>query len=304
MTATQKNRWLLAACLLLLFALLGFGANTAEAIRGALWLCAHTVIPALFPFLVLSELLTALLGGLRLPGERLFERIFYLPGAGISAFLLGAICGFPIGAKTAAELCLGGVITKEEAERLAALSANTGPAFAVLAVGAGLFRSLRLGLVLYFTQIIAAILLALPEAKKKKRCRAPLSGAAQRTGKTASLPEILYRSSLTMLTVTGTVLFFASLTSLFSLFLPKPAAALIAAFLEVGNGSAAAAALPPYLGIPLAAFAISFSGLSVLMQSAAVLSPCGIPLGYFFKKKLYQGLLSAAIALAFLPFLL
>ena len=304
MTATQKNRWLLVACLLLLLSLLAFGVNTAEAVRSALWLCAHTVIPALFPFLVLSGLLTVLLGGLHLPGEGLFERIFHLPGAGISAFFLGAICGFPIGAKTAAELCLGGTITKEEAERLAALSANTGPAFAVLAVGEGLFGSLRLGLLFYFTQIIAAILLALPEAKKKKRCQTPLSGAAQRTLKSASLPEILYRSSLTMLTVTGTVLFFASLTSLFSLFLPKSAAALIAAFLEVGNGSASAAALPPHLGIPLASFAISFSGASVLMQSAAELSPTGIDLGYFFRKKLYQGLLAAGMATALLPFLL
>ncbi len=304
MTATGKKRWLLALCLLLLLALLTFGSNTAEAIRGALWLCAHTVIPALFPFLVLSGLLTALLGDLSLPGGRLFERIFHLPRTGISAFFLGAICGFPIGAKTAAELCRGGAITREEGGRLAALSANTGPAFAVLAVGGGLFGSLTLGLGLYITQLVAAILLALPEAKKKKREDVPLSCPGGREAKSASLPEILYRSSLTMLTVTGTVLFFASLTSLFSLFLPKNAAALIAAFLEVGNGSAAAATLPPYLGIPLASFAISFSGVSVLMQSAGELSPCGIPLKPFFEKKLYQGLLSAAITLLWLRFLL
>ncbi len=303
MTATQKNRWGFAACLCLLLALLAFGNETTGAVRQALRLCAETVIPSLFPFLVLSGLLTAVIGGIKLPGARLFRRLFHLPEVGLSAFLLGAPCGFPIGAKTAAELCLSGAITREEAARLAALSANTGPAFAVLAVGMGLFRDLRLGLLFYIAQLAAAILLALPEAQQEKRRGTPLSSRRPTETKKASLPDVLYRSSLTMLTVTGTVLFFASVTSVLSLLLPPPAAALLAACLEVGNGSAAAAALPLPLGIPLGAFAISFSGSSVLMQSAAELSPLGIPLGPFIRRKLYQGLLATGIALLSLPFL-
>ena len=304
MTATQKNRWLLAACLCLIALFLVFGDTVAEAVRGALHLCARTVIPALFPLLVLSALLTPLLADLRFPGEALFERLFHLPRVGLSAFLLGAVCGFPIGARTAADLCRCGLITKGEGERLASLSANTGPAFAVLAVGKGLFGSLRIGLILYVTQLVGAILLALPEARKEKRRGITLSGNGHSLRQSPSLPDILYRSSLTMLSVTGTVLFFAALTSLFSFFLPKSLAALGAAVLEVSNGCAAAATLPAALGIPLAAFAISFSGASVLLQSAAELSPAGIPLGRFVRRKLYQGLLAAAIALLLCPFLL
>ena len=303
MTVATKKRWLLGGCLALLFSFLLSGEIVASAVRSALWLCAHTVIPALFPFLVISGLLTPSVIGARLPGARLFSRVLHLPEAGITAFFLGALCGFPIGAKTAADLCRTGSVTREEGGRLAALSANTGPAFAVLAVGGGLFGSLRIGIFLYITEIVTALLLAIPEAKRAKRRGDPISSPVATFQNSVTLSEVLYRSSLTMLTVTGTVLFFASLSAILSSALPKSIAAIVTAFLEVGNGCAAAAALPLAIGIPLAAFAISFSGVSVLMQSATELAPAGIPLAPFFRKKLSHGLLAAGMSLIFLPFL-
>ena len=86
----------------------------------ALILCGKSVIPALFPFLVVSSLLIALgfgewvspyLAGLMAP-------LFRLPGLASSALFLGLVGGYPIGAQTAADLYCQRLLTREEAERL------------------------------------------------------------------------------------------------------------------------------------------------------------------------------------------
>ena len=74
----------------------------------ALTLCAGTVIPALFPFLVVITGLLVRLGF----GEWLAPdmaglmdvRCSACPAAAGSALLLGLVGGYPIGARTAAEL--------------------------------------------------------------------------------------------------------------------------------------------------------------------------------------------------------
>ena len=68
--------------------------------RGLL-LCARSIVPSLFPFLVLSELFIN--GGFasHLPTvlTKPVERLFSLPAKGCIAVLLGLLCGFPMGAK-------------------------------------------------------------------------------------------------------------------------------------------------------------------------------------------------------------
>ena len=59
-----------------------------DSARFALSLCAHTILPSLFPFFVLSGLLS------RLGFQRLFRRA----GCGLSALLVGLTGGYPLGA--------------------------------------------------------------------------------------------------------------------------------------------------------------------------------------------------------------
>ena len=108
------------------------------------------MVPALFPFLAVSSLLVSLgfgewvsphLAGVMGP-------LFRLPGQASSALLLGLVGGYPIGAKTAADLYRENLLTADEAERLLAFCNNSGPAFIVGAVGAGVFGSASAGLLL------------------------------------------------------------------------------------------------------------------------------------------------------------
>ena len=111
-----------------------------EYITSGLRLCAVTVIPSLFPFLVLSELIVS--GGIgRLllrPVSGLLAGLFRLPPDGCCAILLGMFCGFPVGARAAVSAYDAGRLTRDEAERVICASTNPSSAFLLNAVGVSL----------------------------------------------------------------------------------------------------------------------------------------------------------------------
>ena len=83
--------------------------------------------------------------------------LFGLPGVCAGPFLLGLTGGYPIGAKSAAALYASGQCSKRQCIQLLTFCNNSGPAFLVGAVGAGIFGDTRAGLLLYFTHVLAAI---------------------------------------------------------------------------------------------------------------------------------------------------
>ena len=132
----------LAACGVLLAVLVWFLADAGAVRAGveeALALCARTVVPALFPFMVSASLLVSLgFGELAAPWlAGLMEPLFRVPGAGSAALLLGLVGGYPIGARTAAELYRQGLATRQEAERLLAFCNNSNPVFLISVLGVG-----------------------------------------------------------------------------------------------------------------------------------------------------------------------
>lgn len=64
------------------------------------------MVPVLLPFMILSGTLIrmGMTDSLIRPVRPLFGRIFRLPGPGIYVILVGFLCGFPMGARTIADL--------------------------------------------------------------------------------------------------------------------------------------------------------------------------------------------------------
>ena len=110
----MKRRIRTDVCLILCGILVWFLADARqlrlEAAK-ALTLCAGTVIPGLLVRLGFGQWLAPDMAGL-------MASLFRLPGCAGSALLLGLVGGYPIGARTAAELYASGDLTRQEAERL------------------------------------------------------------------------------------------------------------------------------------------------------------------------------------------
>lgn len=175
---------LLSALLLFLLCLLFTApARYAEACIQGMALWAKAVLPALFPFLILTGLLTKL-GAAQKLADRLSpltEKIG-LPGSAAYCLLVSLLSGYPVGSRTVADLYKGGAITREQAKRMSVLCSTSGPMFLVGSVGGAMFGSAAAGAILLAAHLLAVIgvYLALYFAKWRKERNAPTAMQADR----------------------------------------------------------------------------------------------------------------------------
>lgn len=279
--------------------LLADSAHLRSAAAEALSLCARSVIPALFPFLAVSSMLVRLGFAERITPwcSGVMTALFHLPGCAGSALILGLIAGYPVGARTAGELYRSRLLTRDEAQRLAAFCNNSNPVFLISVLGGGIFRSPRIGLWLWLIHVASALLTGL-------LVRGGRTSASRRhipqpsTPVPCSLPAAFVASvrsaGETMLTVCSFVTLFYVLASPLAS-LPFPAGAALTGCLELFS-------LTPLLSddrfsFVLAAGCSGWGSLSVLCQTAAVLEDSGLSPRSCALGKLCQGLLSVLLAL-------
>ena len=302
-----RDRLPLLAVLCCFSALLLLPEVSAQAARDAMLLCAQTLIPSLFPFFVLSSLLIAcgaseLLSALLSP---LMRPLFGLSGTGAAALALGLCGGYPVGARTAAELVENGVLSRDEGERLLAFCNNAGPGFLL---GAGVFSSSRAGAALYLIHVAAALCAGL------LTCRAlppvPHGTYPHKSAKaqhlSAAFPAAVQNALTGCLNVSAFVVFFTVLARLLLHFLPEAFAsslpcALLLGFLELTSG---VLSLPcSRAGFLACAALLGWGGMSVHCQTLSVLAATPLSARYYLKGKVLQALLSLLLALPALPFL-
>ncbi len=299
-------------------------------------LCTQLLIPSLFPFFVVSALLVQLgyadaLGRVFGPVMR---GLFRVNGRCAAAFLLGAVGGYPVGARTAIALYREGACSRTEAERLLAFCSNSGPAFVLGTVGS-LFSAGTLGgasaasglggpgLRLYATHLAASVLIGIGF----RFWRYADGPSPEGTGSEApppSFPSALVRSVSGAVTAVarlcGFVVLFAVLTELLFAsgaltglaklagtlgadlgLTPAMAEALLRGFLEVTSGlwSLAGARGSLTAQLALAACMLGWAGLCVHCQVLTFLEGSGLSAKPYLAGKLLQGLLSAALMALF-----
>ena len=297
----MKARWRLPVMLLAvtaLFWLLLDAREVRQAVGEGLALCTGSVIPALFPFLCVSSLLMALgfgelaagpLGGLM--------ALYGLDGPAASALLLGVVGGYPIGARTAAELVERRLLTREEGERLLTFCNNSNPVFLISVLGAGVFGNVRLGIWLWLIHVLSALLTGLLFRS---------GGSGQRRCVTRKIPFRAVSLPSAVVTAVGRALSgMLSVCAFVVLFyvLASPLRELGGWLGALLVGTVELFSLTPLLpptsaGFLLAAFCTGWGGLSVLCQTAAVLDGTDLSLRTALLGKLLQGAFSALLASA------
>lgn len=256
-----------------------------EGVARGLKLVLHTALPALFPFLVLSRLIT----GSLLENDRRAAR--FLP------LFLGFLCGFPIGAKSCAELYEKGAISRERAERLLFCCNNTGPAFLIGVCGIGALGNAKYGVILYFFQVFFALILyllfPLLRKEKKEREKVPFQARKNDEKRTffALLSESIGDGLTSFLYLSSFILFFSFCSSLLFALIPGAESGIGGAvsllFLELTGGIAKLKEFPFSTAFPLAAAGIGWAGVSVHMQTIGLLKKAQLPCrGYLLGKAL------------------
>ena len=287
--------------------------------KKGLQLCAGAVIPSLFPFMIISELLIHSGVGQRV-GRVLakpMRLLFGISEAGACAFVLGAICGFPIGAKVLCSLYDRGEISGREFSRALTFCNNPGSAFVISAVGVSLLGSAELGVTLYVCVLLSAVIVGvferiffgkIEDGSSKSGCEAV---DFERKGVIEAFTSAIQSSAISMMTVCAYVVFFSSFVGcigslLAEINIPRVVTAMIFGFFEISSGMGAAVEVgAPLVAVLLCAAGAGWSGLSVHFQIITICSGRDVSFKPFFIAKAAQGVICAVltwIALRIFPF--
>lgn len=291
--------------------------SSADARQGAadgLRLWGTLLVPSLLPYFAAAGLLTRL-GAVDALARRLAPaaaQLFGVSGAGAAVFLLGLSGGYPLGAASIGALYRDGLLQKDEAEHLLAFCDNSGPAFAVGALGVGVFGSAGSGMLLWGLHAISAAAVGIL-FRRKQTGGAPARPTQPPADFGAALGGAVTAAGRTVLQIGAYVIFFSALlTSLGTLGFPDTLAgelafrigaplsffrALFTGALELSSGIGAMAGLPLTPGsLALGEFLLSWGGLCVHGQAGAAAE--GLKMRKRLGGKLLQGVFSAALAYA------
>ncbi len=274
-----------------------------EGVKNGLRICGTVLLPALFPFSVLSAL--ALKTGFPdFAGRRLgpfAEKAFSLPGSAAAPIAIGLLGGYPLGIHALCSLYREGGLTKRQAASLSAFCNNPGPAFLIGAVGAVCLDSVRLGLVLMGITLLSAgltgVLFApVREADSnrilKQKAPEPLS---------AAFPKAVAEATGSMLRVAGMVVFFSAFQAVCTraldrLSLPDWVYCLSLGSLELTAGITTLSRLGLHLRFLFCALLTGWGGVCVHLQALEALQAAGLPFGSYLLGKTLQALISLLLA--------
>ncbi len=272
----------------------------SQAVGDGLALCASTVIPALFPFFAVVSLLLqlGLVGSLQGLCAPFMGPVFHLRGVCALPLLTGLLGGYPSGARTAADLCRQGLLTRREAELLLGFCDNCGPGFLLGYVGAGILGSARAGAYLFLIHVCSALLVGMV------LCRLCGDRGSALLGSSLPARVIPFPQALTAavsgalastLSICAFVVLFRVLAALPPVRLPAP----LLGVLEMVTGTAALA--PGRAGFIAAAVMVGWGGLSVHCQAMAVAAPAELSFRWHWIGKALQAALSGLLAAALWP---
>ena len=272
--------------------------DSRTALSGAqdgLRLCIQTVIPSLFPFFILSNLLTGALMGMDFLLLRPIGRFFGLPKGAESLLIPACLGGYPAGAQSIAVAFKSGQISKNTAERLLAFCNNAGPAFLFGMIGQ-MFPSNLYPWALWGIHIGAAWMVSL-----LLRCE-DTSYAVQHENSCGITRSM--RDSLTvMATVCGWVILFRVLIAFLNRWilwlLPEEAQVAAIGILELSNGCCSLLSVKNIsVRFVLCACLLAAGGLCVTMQTASAAK--GLSMKYYFTGKALQVLFSLLLSMSIL----
>lgn len=285
-------------------------ALALEAARrgGLLWF--NSILPGILPFVIGANVLMSL-GVVKFLGiflSPVTKFLFKLPGASGFAIGMGAISGYPMGAKIVCQMRESGELTKNEAQRLLAFSNNAGPLFILGAVAVGMFGSAPLGYLLLLGHYIGAVSLGLitrmftRKVPLKSDTLPVLVMDKQPFGQV--LGQAVKASMETLLVIGGFIILFSVVSALitqFSFINPYMTIALASALEMTGGlGLLSDHELSRHISAS-AGVVLGFGGFSVMFQALNFIGKTDLSPALYVASKLAHGILAGVATFLIYP---
>ena len=273
-----------------------------ESAKRAISICITSIVPALFLFILLTRLIVA--SGFSYIVSKPFGKAFHLlsglPPFCAGIYIFSFLSGYPAGALAAAEAYKNGNLTKNDAERLIAISNNTGPALPVFLIGSELLGDARAGALIYAIQVLSAIITTFVFRVRSDKKYEPVYPKTH-TDIMRALTSSVDGCVRSLAILCAYVIAFSAVNDALSL-LRLPFIDFIKPFVEIAGGACALSGnVSPYSFIALSA-ALSFGGLCVYMQAASVCARHSLSSKKLFIYKTVQALISAVLSAVYVVF--
>lgn len=269
--------------------------DTKTAISGVtdgIDICLKSVVPALFPFCVLSKLITSSAVGYPVRFLRALGRICGIPSGSESILILSFVGGYPFGAQCINDAYRNNIISQRDAYRMTGFCNNAGPAF-IFGILGPMFEKRAVVWALMGLQVLSAVLVGilLPH-KSKNKCNTYQKA-------TITLPVAVEESVRTMGIICGWVIIFRLILAYCDRWIlcltGMTFNAVIIGLLELSNGCIFLSNIPiPGLRYMIASVILSAGGICVAMQTSTVTKQIGKTL--YVPGKVLQTCISALLA--------
>lgn len=252
---------------------------------------AFNVLPALFPFMVLTTLTLKV----QPPRKRSLSKLLF----GISCdkvFLTSLLCGYPIGAKTIAD----SDANQDAATAMCSFCSTAGPIFMVATVGAKLLQSTTATIILITVHILSAIVNGFLYRNKRIHCE--INNDTKFSAR--DIGDTVTNSALSVISVGGLIALFYMLTDMIKGLLPSDLRnSLVTAFViglfEMTNGVFGVCNLTDAATATILCSALlSFGGLCVFAQCYAFLGTKKVNPLKLFKMKITQSAIATIFSFA------
>ncbi len=277
-------------CLIIfLLTLIGENQVVVSGARAGLMLWFHDVLPLLLPFMLLSNLFV-----LKIRTKKT-GAAYAIP----VLFLLGLLCGYPLGAKMASDFTKEGYIKSSTAAILLPLCNNISPMFLSGYIGhivlQDQFPFWFLLAVLYVPYVLVTSIafVILHTINKHKQTSGYLTKYIPQQPTSTQTNDLLLQSVI-QITYVGLYIMICSI--LFALVcaipnLPSDVSTVLCGILEITQGSTvlAASTFSPACKTALILACTSFGGISAFLQTLQVTKQSGLSMIYYFVVKCICG---------------
>ncbi len=326
-----KNHILPALFLLFTLCLIIFSQSNIPVVTKAINLWITSVVPALLPFFIATELLmhtnlTSNLGNLL---DKPMKFLFNVDGKGGFALIMGIISGYPVGAKIASEFRINKICSKEDCERLLSFTNNSGPLFIIGTVGIVMFGNSTIGFLLFLTHLMGSLTTGFifrfwrthrspeetysnPKYVHFKDLGTILTESISNGISTILLIGgfiIIFSIIINILNQTGFLDFFTYIfKSLFEIIGLKEdfTSAIITGLFEITNGIQLISNIPNKklsINIIITAFLLGLGGLSIFLQVLSITSKTDLSIKPYIIGKLLHSIFASIYTYIFLNFI-
>ena len=290
---SKFRQWAVMILCAILFSCLVLDGQTA--LRGAtdgVQICIYTIVPTLFPYILLSSLLCSCSLGRQVPILAALARRCGVPTGAESILLLGFVGGYPVGAKLVADSYRQGHLSKSSAQRMLGFCSNAGPSF-IFGILSTQFSSPLVPWLLWLIHILSAVAVGLILPGKERY------SSAIAVSTHISIPSVLQQALKSVATISGWVIMFRVFLSFLDRWwlirLSPILRACIIGILELVNGCIGLQEISSEaVRWIIANCMLAWGGLCVTMQTASVTSNLG--LGKYIPGKLLHVAISGALA--------